>query len=223
MERCILMKRSLLAMGHLPLSSTAHRSPPTGSSPSLSTRSLAKVLAMASSEDFSLQWQPAFRLEQAELMEDAPSLLKTCGDFDWKAQASELRALAHLSVRNISQSPNSTLKDVDESKSKDNGDTWFAVGLALATAALVQVSFHFNALAAEESVQTPEAGEAASRAPAWLTPVLLAFPVVSYVVFYVYRSQVNPSAKVTDWMFGVAATVIIANLVLISTLGVRLY
>jgi hypothetical protein len=35
--------------------------------------------------------------------------------------------------------------------------------------------------------------------------------------------QVNPYAKVTDWMFGVVAVVIIANIVMIATLGVRLY
>ncbi|MCO5552947.1 hypothetical protein L7F22_006467 [Adiantum nelumboides] len=189
-------------------------------------RCFGRVLAMVSSEDFSLQWKPAFRLEQAQLMEDAPSLLKTCSDFDWKAQASELRALAQLSLRNLSRQPPSspsTLKDVGESMSRDNGDTWFAAGLALATAALLQVNLHFNAFAVEETAQTTEAAEAASRAPTWLTPALLAFPVVSYALFYVYRSQVNPEAKVTDWMFGVAATVIIANLVLISTIGVRLY
>ncbi len=32
--------------------------------------------------------------------------------------------------------------------------------------------------------------------------------------------QVNPYAKVTDWMFGVVAVVIIANIVMIATLGV---
>lgn len=182
---------------------------------------------MASSEDFGLQWQPVFRFEQSDLMADAPSLLKTCEDFDWKAQANELRTLANISLNNTSinksQAPKSQSKDVNESTSNDNGDTWFAAGLALATATLVQFSFHFSALAAEEAIQNPEAAEAASRAPAWLTPTLLAFPVVSYAIFSVYRDQVNPYAKVTDWMFGVAAVVIIANLVLISTLGVRLY
>ena len=33
--------------------------------------------------------------------------------------------------------------------------------------------------------------------------------------------KVNPYANVSDWLFGVAAVVIIANLVLISTIGVR--
>eukprot|EP00250_Pteridium_aquilinum_P006348 c16290_g1_i1 orf=120-839(+) len=239
MERCVLVKRSLAMAGLSPSRRVCRPSPtsfPSSSSspPSSSSSSAApsrrclKVMAMASSEDFGLQWQPVFSFEQADLMTDAPSLLKTCEGFDWQAQVIKLRTLAKLSMPNTPTSnQNQALKplskDLQEGAGKDNGDTWFVAGLALVTTALIQCSFHLNAFAAEESAQTAEAAEAASRAPAWLTPALLAFPVVTYVMFSVYRSQVNPGAKVTDWMFGVAAAVIIANLVLISTIGVRLY
>ncbi|KAH9563548.1 hypothetical protein CY35_05G131100 [Sphagnum magellanicum] len=69
----------------------------------------------------------------------------------------------------------------------------------------------------------PESIEAATRVPGWLGPSVLAFPVVSYFLFNIYREKVNPYAKVTDWMFGVVAVVIIANILMIATLGVRLY
>ncbi|BBM99114.1 hypothetical protein MPTK1_1g18830 [Marchantia polymorpha subsp. ruderalis] len=64
---------------------------------------------------------------------------------------------------------------------------------------------------------------AASRAPEWLAPAIFAFPVVSYFLFGVYRDQVNPNAKVTDWLFGLVAFGIVANIVMQVTWGVRLY
>lgn len=68
-----------------------------------------------------------------------------------------------------------------------------------------------------------ESLQAASRQPQWLAPAVLSFPVISYVIFTIYRDKVNPSAKVSDWMLGLAAMVIVANIVTIVTLGVRLY
>lgn len=197
-------------------------------SPSSSSCRMVRVMGMSMvGGEEGLQWQPVFRFDSNDLMAEAPYLRRNCEDLDWKTQASDLRDLAKLSLH-ISSFNNQTLvpkpepKDDKESRGNGTGDTWFAAGIALA-AALFQCNLRFHALAAEESLQKAEVAEAASRAPAWLTPALLAFPVVSYAVFSVYRSQVNPYAKVTDWMFGVAAVVIIANLVLISTIGVRLY
>ncbi|KAH7278333.1 hypothetical protein KP509_38G036500 [Ceratopteris richardii] len=226
MERCLLMKQFfVLRAVRFPygLPSPLLKSfSPSFFPPSLA-RGCLKVLA---AEDNGLHWQPAFRLGQPELMEDAPTLLRTCGDFDWKAHANELRALAELSLLESStnnQPSSFKSKDAGEGIDKNEGYTGFGAALALATAMLFQFGLQFSALAEEMSAQKTEVSEAAARAPAWLTPTLLAFPVVSYAIFYVYRSQVNPNAKVTDWMFGVAATVIIANLILISTIGVRLY
>jgi hypothetical protein len=47
-----------------------------------------------------------------------------------------------------------------------------------------------SAFGADETIQQIEAAEAASRAPTWLAPSLLAFPLVSYALFNVYRTQV---------------------------------
>lgn len=236
MQKCLLLKRPTSIANNWPSKkpSSSPTSMPSSSSsfpsssyPPLSLRRTSRIVARASSEDFGLQWQPVFRFEQADLMAEAPSLLKACEDFDWKSRAIELRALAKLSLQDTpisnSHAPKSHSGDGNGSMSNGNGDRWFAAGITLVTAALTQCSFHFSAFAAEEGIQNPEAAEAASRAPAWLTPALLAFPVVSYAIFNVYRDQVNPYAKVTDWMFGVVAFVIVANLVLISTIGVRLY
>lgn len=46
---------------------------------------------------------------------------------------------------------------------------------------------------------------------------------VANCVSFHFVAQVNPGARVVDWMFGVIAAVIIANIVLIATLGVRLF
>lgn len=78
-----------------------------------------------------------------------------------------------------------------------------------------------NAYAEESALN--ESLQAASRQPQWLVPAVLSFPVISYAIFTVYRDKVNPSANVSDWMLGLAATVIVANIVTIVTLGVRLY
>lgn len=78
-----------------------------------------------------------------------------------------------------------------------------------------------NAYAEESALN--ESLQAASRQPQWLVPAVLSFPVISYAIFTVYRDKVNPSANVSDWMLGLAAMVIVANIVTIVTLGVRLY
>lgn len=75
---------------------------------------------------------------------------------------------------------------------------------------------------AEESAFN-ESLQAVTGQPQWLAPAVLAFPVFSYVIFTIYRDKVNPRAKVSDWLLGLAATVIVANIVTIVTLGVRLY
>ncbi|XP_057821283.2 uncharacterized protein LOC131033974 [Cryptomeria japonica] len=83
------------------------------------------------------------------------------------------------------------------------------------------VLFLEDAYAADS--MSSEIVQSASKAPQWLAPAVLAFPVVSYLLFNIYRDKINPDAKVTDWMYGLAAMVIVANLVTLVTLGVRLY
>lgn len=78
-----------------------------------------------------------------------------------------------------------------------------------------------NAYAEDSALNEPL--QAVSRQPQWLVPAVLSFPVISYAIFTIYRDKVNPSAKVSDWMLGLAAMVIVANIVTIVTLGVRLY
>lgn len=80
-----------------------------------------------------------------------------------------------------------------------------------------------NALAAEESVSAAITEAASKTAPGWVAPSVLAFPVVSYALFTLYRQKVNPYAKLIDWVFGLVAMGIIGNIVLIKTVGVRLY
>lgn len=77
------------------------------------------------------------------------------------------------------------------------------------------------ATAAESSEAITEA--ATRTAPEWVAPFVLAVPVVSYLLFTFYRSKVNPYAKLTDWVFGLVAMAILGNLILIATVGVRLY
>jgi len=77
------------------------------------------------------------------------------------------------------------------------------------------------ATAAEDSATITEA--ATKTAPEWVAPFVLAVPVASYILFFFYRSKVNPYAKLTDWVFGLVAMAILGNLILIATVGVRLY
>lgn len=174
--------------------------------------------------------QPVFRFESGSFLAEAPYLRRHIEDLNWKEKVHELRVAASVSVQIENEAtdcnPNLVSQgDIDDqscSKNDERGpDPWLAACAALA-AILFQCAPFFKA-AAQESLENPESAEAAARAPSWLVPAVLAFPVVSYVIFNIYRAQVNPYAKVTDWMFGVAAVVIIANLILISTIGVRLY
>eukprot|EP00850_Spirogloea_muscicola_P013247 SM000089S23803 [mRNA] locus=s89:35338:36461:- [translate_table: standard] len=69
------------------------------------------------------------------------------------------------------------------------------------------------------------AAEAASavQAPGWLGPFLLAFPVLGYGAFSVYRDKVNPRATLLDWAFIMTAVFIVLNLLTSVFLKVRLY
>lgn len=85
-------------------------------------------------------------------------------------------------------------------------------------------SHSMDAIAADEESVTAAVKEAATNtAPEWVAPSVLAFPVVSYILFTLYRNKVNPNAKLTDWVFGLVAMAILGNLILIATVGVRLY
>lgn len=109
---------------------------------------------------------------------------------------------------------------VDEEKSVGKAleisGTWWTLGI-LATAGLFGAS-SLDAIAADESLTS-----AVTEAPNWIAPSVLAFPVVSYLLFTLYRNNVNPYAKLTDWVFGLVAMAIVGNIVLIATVGVRLY
>lgn len=52
--------------------------------------------------------------------------------------------------------------------------------------------------------------------------VLLA-PLLLYGLFNVYRSKVNPKATISDFLFIIAALVVVGNLFSILVLKVRLY
>ncbi|KAJ7517195.1 hypothetical protein O6H91_21G014000 [Diphasiastrum complanatum] len=93
---------------------------------------------------------------------------------------------------------------------------------------LIQGAAVMDAFAAEAGNPTQldpvsQSLEAAITTPAWLIPAILACPVISYLLFNVYRDQVNPYAKISDWLFGVVVLVIIGNIITMATLGVRLY
>jgi len=101
-------------------------------------------------------------------------------------------------------------------KALEISGTWWTLGI-LATAGLFGAS-SLDAIAADESLTS-----AVTEAPNWIAPSVLAFPVVSYLLFTLYRNNVNPYAKLTDWVFGLVAMAILGNIVLIATVGVRLY
>lgn len=168
-----------------------------------------------------LSWQPVFRFDSDDLLAEAPNLRKQCEDLDWGKQANDLRALAARSLQTKDGAAgDQQSQDSSDNLRKDNRDQgpWFTAFVAI-VAAQLQCGLTFSAIAQE----TSESAEVASRAPGWLVPAVLTFPVLSYGLFNLYRDQVNPYAKVTDWMFGMVALVIVVNLVLIVTLGVRLY
>lgn len=66
--------------------------------------------------------------------------------------------------------------------------TWWTLGV-VATAGLFGTQTP-DAIAAEESV-TSAITTAAREAPGWVAPSVLAFPVVSYVLFTLYRNKVG--------------------------------
>ncbi|CAM6099764.1 unnamed protein product [Calypogeia fissa] len=101
-----------------------------------------------------------------------------------------------------------------------DGKSFLSLSAAVATGLAVEGIWLMDAIADEA---TPEAVEAASRAPSWLVPAVLIFPPLSYLVFNVYRDKVNPYAKVTDWMFGIVALTIVSNIIMMAVWGVRLY
>eukprot|EP00249_Psilotum_nudum_P005165 c18629_g1_i1 orf=202-936(+) len=186
-----------------------------------------------------LNWQPFSLLsgwEMENLQAEEPLLLELCEDLDWKKQAEDLRQLALLSLplndgnrdRGNSGLETQSLKEINPEGSRDNGgsksngyDSDFIAGVLLA-AILLQNSIFFRAFAAENEL-SQSTGAGLASAPGWLAPTVLAFPLASYIIFNIYRDKMNPYAKVTDWMFGVAVVAIVANLILISTIGVRLY
>eukprot|EP00252_Welwitschia_mirabilis_P009843 TRINITY_DN2271_c0_g1_i1.p1 TRINITY_DN2271_c0_g1~~TRINITY_DN2271_c0_g1_i1.p1 ORF type:complete len:153 (+),score=5.92 TRINITY_DN2271_c0_g1_i1:140-598(+) len=78
--------------------------------------------------------------------------------------------------------------------------------------------FMQNAFAEESAAPAP-----LPQAPEWLGPAILSLPLVSYVIFSVYRDKVNPRVKISDWLLLLAAVVIAANVISILTLRVRIY
>lgn len=59
--------------------------------------------------------------------------------------------------------------------------------------------------------------------PDWLGPFILAFPLIVYAAFTVYRNKVRPEASILDFLFLLAALFIVLNVVTSFTLGIRLY
>lgn len=106
----------------------------------------------------------------------------------------------------------------EEEKSFEISGTWWTLGVLAGLFGAQTMS----AIAADESV-TAAVTAASKEAPGWVAPSVLAFPVVSYFLFTLYRNKVNPYAKLTDWVFGLVAMAILGNIVLIATVGVRLY
>ena len=73
-------------------------------------------------------------------------------------------------------------------KALENSTTWWTLGVAMAGWFGSQA---MDAVAVEESA-TSTVTEAATRtAPEWVAPTVLATPVVSYLLFTLYRNQVG--------------------------------
>eukprot|EP00850_Spirogloea_muscicola_P008217 SM000043S15845 [mRNA] locus=s43:533007:534218:+ [translate_table: standard] len=75
----------------------------------------------------------------------------------------------------------------------------------------------------EEVLASGAEAASAVQAPGWLGPFLLAFPVLGYSAFSVYRDKVNPRATLLDWAFIMTAVFIVLNLLTSIFLKVRLY
>jgi len=74
-------------------------------------------------------------------------------------------------------------------KALEISGTWWTLGV-LATTGLFGISQTMDAIAADESV-TSAITAATKEAPGWVAPSVLAFPVVSYVLFTLYRNEVG--------------------------------
>ncbi|KAL2621834.1 hypothetical protein R1flu_002039 [Riccia fluitans] len=136
----------------------------------------------------------------------------------------EWEVLTRAKMQASTSSPKVEAVSSSEESGKDAfslDKSWLGIGAALAGAGFwgVEGGSAVEAVGADPAVIS----EAVSRTPSWLPPTVLAFPVVSYFAFSYYREKVNPAAKITDWMFSVVALVIVANIVLMATIGVRLY
>lgn len=82
--------------------------------------------------------------------------------------------------------------------------------------------------AATDSVQqtaaaVTEAAAEAAPAPTWLSYIVVLTPILLYAIFNVYRSQVNPRIKFSDFLFICAGVAVVANLVSIIGFKVRLF
>lgn len=77
--------------------------------------------------------------------------------------------------------------------------------------------------ASEVQAAAAGAAETSVPAPAWLGYVVLLSPILLYGIFNLYRSQVNPRAKFTDFLFIVAGVAVVANLFSILVLKIRLF
>ncbi|KAG0570068.1 hypothetical protein KC19_6G136400 [Ceratodon purpureus] len=105
-------------------------------------------------------------------------------------------------------------------KALEKSSTWWTLGVAMAGWFGSQA---MDAIAVEESAPAAVAQAVTRTAPEWVAPTVLATPVVSYLLFTWYRNAVNPYAKLQDWVFGLITLAILGNIVLIATVGVRLY
>lgn len=77
-----------------------------------------------------------------------------------------------------------------------------------------------SAALAEEPIQA-SAIEPRSANPAEY--VILALPIIIYGIFSLYRAKVNPRVKVSDFLFILAAVVIVANILSIAIFKKRIF
>ena len=67
------------------------------------------------------------------------------------------------------------------------------------------------------------AGAFASRSASPAEYVILLLPIIIYGIFSLYRAKVNPRIKVSDFLFILAAIVIVANILSIAIFKKRLF
>eukprot|EP00878_Enallax_costatus_P007529 GHUV01007885.1.p1 GENE.GHUV01007885.1~~GHUV01007885.1.p1 ORF type:complete len:100 (+),score=47.38 GHUV01007885.1:420-719(+) len=93
-------------------------------------------------------------------------------------------------------------------------------------AAHADVADAVSSTAADATQAVTKAADAAANtvdAPQWLGYVVILTPIILYAIFNVYRSQANPRAKFTDFLFICAGVAVVANLVSILVFKVRLF